>query len=264
MLLSTPGSANGRPNPNVGAIYEDDNGVTSKYLGATLQLTRRLAQGLQGTVSYTWSHEYDDGQGYGQDSSYFYGTSVQDWLVNGNYKLDYGDGLEDQPQRLVVSFVYSPTLSHKTDFFSRYFLNGWQLSSLTTINSSRPFGSPYVNIEDTPVTGMYSNFSLNGYNTQGRVPFWAPNSVWQPASYRTDARLSKMIPIGERMRLYGMFEVFNISNSWSPMFMSTQAFIEKGGVLTLTPTAYGVGTNDIIAPDGTEARSMQWAVRFTF
>jgi hypothetical protein len=264
VLLSTPGSANGRPNPNYGAIYEDDNGVTSKYLGATLQLTHRLAQGLQGTVAYTWSHEYDDGQGYGQDTSYFYGTSISGWLVPGNYKLDYADGLEDQPQRLVVSFVYSPTLSHRTDAFSRYFLNGWQLSSLTTINSSRPYGTPYVNLEDTPVTGMFSNDALNGYPTSGRVPFWSPDSVWQPASYRTDARLSKMIPIGERMRLYGMFEAFNLSNSWSPTSLSTQGFTEKGGVLTLTPNAYGVGTADGGPPDGSQARSMQWAVRFTF
>ncbi len=264
VLLSTPGSPNGRPNPNFGSIYEDDNGVTSKYLGATVQLSRRLAQGLQGTVAYTWSHEYDDGQGYGQDTAFFFGTSVQDWLVNGNYKLDYGDGLEDQPQRLVVSFVYTPKFTAKTDFFSKYFVNNWQLSSLTTLNSSRPYGSPYVNVEDTPVPGMYSNFALNGYNTQGRVPFWAPNSVWQPAMYRTDARLTKIIPIGERFRLYGMFEAFNLSNSWSPTTMSTQAFTEKGGVLTLTPGAYGVGTNESAAPDGTEARSMQWAVRFTF
>jgi hypothetical protein len=263
VLLSAP-TSNGRPDPRFGSIIEDDNGVTSVYTGATLQLTRRLAQGLQGSVAYTWSHEYDDGQGYGQDTAFFYGSSVQDWLVNGNYKLDRGDGLEDQPNRLVVSFVYTPKFTSKTDAFSRYFINGWQLSSVTTINSSRPFGSPYVNIEDTPVTGMFSNFALNGYNTQGRVPFWAPNSVWQPAMYRTDARLTKVIPIGERYRLYGIFEAFNISNSWSPTSMSTQAFTESKGVLTLTPTAYGVGTADGAAPDGTQARSMQWAVRFTF
>jgi hypothetical protein len=155
-------------------------------------------------------------------------------------------------------------LSHRTDAFSRYFLNGWQLSSLTTINSSRPYGTPYVNLEDTPVTGMFSNDALNGYPTSGRVPFWSPDSVWQPASYRTDARLSKMIPIGERMRLYGMFEAFNLSNSWSPTSLSTQGFTEKGGVLTLTPNAYGVGTADGGPPDGSQARSMQWAVRFTF
>jgi hypothetical protein len=39
--------------------------------------------------------------------------------------------------------------------------------------------------------------------------------------------------------------------------MTTQAFIESKGVLTLTPTAYGVGTSDAMNPDGTQARRMQ-------
>ena len=46
--------------------------------------------------------------------------------------------------------------------------------------------------------------------------------------------------------------------------MSTQAFTETGGILTLTPTAYGVGTSDAMPPDGTEARRLQVSVRFTF
>jgi hypothetical protein len=46
--------------------------------------------------------------------------------------------------------------------------------------------------------------------------------------------------------------------------MSTQAYTESKGVLTLTPTAYGVGSNDIWPGDGTLARRMQLSLRFTF
>ncbi len=82
--------------------------------------------------------------------------------------------------------------------------------------------------------------------------------------YRSDARLSKILPFGERYKLYLMFEAFNLSNSWSPTTMSAQAFTESKGVLTLTPTAYGVGSSDQISPDGTEARRLQVSARFTF
>ena len=46
--------------------------------------------------------------------------------------------------------------------------------------------------------------------------------------------------------------------------MSSQAFTESKGVLTLTPLAYGQGTGDSAAPDGTEARRMQVGLRLTF
>jgi hypothetical protein len=76
--------------------------------------------------------------------------------------------------------------------------------------------------------------------------------------------LSKLLPIGERYKLYLNFEVFNVSNSWSPTSMTTQAFTEAKGVLTLTPTAYGVGSGDALNPDGTEARRLQVSARFSF
>jgi hypothetical protein len=143
-------------------------------------------------------------------------------------------------------------------------VNNWQLSSVTTLNSRRPYGSPTVKVNDTPVTGMFSNFNLDGSGLSGRVPFWGVDSVYQPASYRADVRLTKIVPIGERYKLALNLEVFNISNSWSPTSMTAQAFTESKGVLTLTPTAYGIGSGDAAPPDGTEARRLQVSARFSF
>jgi len=186
------------------------------------------------------------------------------YLVNGNYKADRGNGLLDQRHRLVLSWVWAPTFTHRTDFVSKYLVNNWQLSSITTINSARPATSPIVKLNDTPVTGMFSNFSLNGSGLSGRVPFWAVNSIYKPEIYKSDARISKIIPIGERYKLYLNFEAFNVSNSWSPTFMSNQAFLEAKGVLTLTPSAYNVGTSDQATPDGTLARRLQVSARFSW
>lgn len=262
--FTTPVLTGSRPDPRFGSIVQDENGVTSYYTAATLQVNKRFSHGLQGNVSYTWSHEYDDGQGYGQASQNIFLSSAFSFLQNGNYRADMGNGLEDQPQRFVVSWIWSPKFTSRTDAFSRYVVNGWQLSSITTINSRRPYGSPVISLKDTPVTGMFSNFSINGSGLSGRVPFWAVNSVYQPAMYRADAHLSKILALGERYRLALNFEVFNVSNSWSPTSMSTQAFTESKGILTLTPAAYNVGTGDAMAPDGTEARRLQVSARFTF
>ncbi len=76
-----------------------------------------------------------------------------------------------------------------------------------------------------------------------RVPWLPVNSIYTPASYRTDARLTKVIPIRSRIATTNLtlnFEAFNVSNSWSPTTMATQEYAETTkGVLTLTPTAWG-------------------------
>jgi hypothetical protein len=75
------------------------------------------------------------------------------------------------------------------------------------------------------------------------------------------------------MHLSLMFEAFNIANNWSPTSLATQAYTETktGGVypnpvgtLNYTPTAFGFGTADGGFPDGTQARRLQVAARFTF
>jgi len=264
-----------RPDPRYGAIVQAENGVTSFYNGLAIQAQKRFAHGLQASLSYTWSHEIDDGQGYGQATQNIFLSNAFSWLYNGNYKLDKGSGLEDQRHRFVLAWVWQPTLTHRSGAFYRYVVNNWQISSLTIINSSRPYNSPSVSVRDTPVVagtlgpgvpGMFSNFSLNGSGLSGRVPFLQPYSVLQPALYRSDARLSKILPFGAegRYKLNINFEAFNISNSWSPTSMTTQAYTEAKGVLTLTPTAYGFGAGDSASPDGTLARRLQLSVRFTF
>ncbi len=87
--------------------------------------------------------------------------------------------------------------------------------------------------------------------------------------YRDDIRLSKILPFGERYKLYLNFEVFNISNSWSPTSMTTSAYTETGVcpatcALKLTPNAFGLGSGDAYPPDGTEARRAQVSARFNF
>jgi hypothetical protein len=163
--------------------------------------------------------------------------------------------------------VWAPTFTHRTDVFSKYIVNNWQLGAITTMMSGHPYGSESISLKDTPVTGMFSNFSLNGTGFSGRVPFLPVDSYYYPAFYRADARLSKIIPFGEadRYRVYLNFEMFNVANNWSALgFTSSQAYTETKGVLTPTPASLYVPSGDAIPPDGTEARRMQISLRFVF
>jgi hypothetical protein len=253
-----------RPNPNFGAIYEETNGVSSFYGGLVASFEKRFAHGFQSSASYTWSHETDDGQGAGTNA--IFGFSDGLWTYNGNYGFDKGSGALDQRQRFVYSFVWAPVFSRSNSAFAKYVVNGWQLSSITTIQSGRPSGSPTIHLNDTPVAGMlYTASALDGFNGNFRVPFLPVNSLYTPWVQQENFRLTKAIPLPrEGMRLSLNFEAFNIANNWSPTGLTSQAYTEAKGVLTYTPTAYGVGTGDGGFPDGTQARRLQVSARFTF
>jgi hypothetical protein len=253
-----------RPNPNFGAIYEETNGVSSWYDALTIGFEKRFSHGFQSSASYTWSHEIDDGQGAATNA--IFGFSDALWTYNGNYGFDKGSGALDQRQRFVYTFVWSPTIMHSNSAFAKYVVNNWQLSSITTIQSGRPTGSPTIHLNDTPVAGMlYSADALDGFNGNFRVPFLPVNSLYTPWVEQENFRLTKVIPLPrEGMRLGLSFEAFNIANNWSPTSLTTQEFTETKGVLTYTPTAFGVGSGDGGFPDGTQARRLQVSARLTF
>jgi hypothetical protein len=133
--------------------------------------------------------------------------------------------------------------------------------------SGHPYGSETITTKDTPVAGMFNNYSLNGIDFSTRVPWLPVNSYMYPAMYRQDASLTKVVPIGEgdRYKLSLRFDVFNVPNTWAARYYtSSQAFTEAKGVLTPTPSYLYVPSGDAVPPDGTEARRMQIGIRFTF
>ncbi len=271
---TTPVYLNPRPKTKYGSVLEVTNGVSSYYDGLAVTFEKRFSHGFQSLASYTWSHEIDDGQGSATNAIFF--STASPWTYNGNYTFDKGSGSLDQRHRFAYSFVWTPTFVHSDNKFAKYVLNNWELSSITTLMSGRPNGDLTIRTTDTPVTGMLSNSTLNGFGGNTRVPFLPVDSLYTPPTYREDVRLTKNIPLGERVKLSLNFEAFNISNTWSPTSLTSQAYCEgtgcilpsgaKGvaGTLYLTPTAYGVGSGDGGFPDGTQARRLQASARLTF
>ena len=264
---TTPVTIGNRPDTRYGMIAYDENGVNSYYNGLAVQANKQFTHGLQAMLSYTWSHEIDDGQSYGESQNNLFLGNPWYWLWNGNYKADKGTGTEDQRHRLVLSWVWAPRFTHASGPIARYLINGWQLSSITSMASGHPYGSETITTKDTPVAGMFNNYSLNGIDFSTRVPWLPVNSYMYPAMYRQDASLTKVVPIGEgdRYKLSLRFDVFNVPNTWAARYYtSSQAFTEAKGVLTPTPSYLYVPSGDAVPPDGTEARRMQIGIRFTF
>jgi hypothetical protein len=244
-------------------VLQVENGVNSYYNALAVQLRKRFSHGFQAQTSWTWAHEIDYKQGTYQDNSGFSSVDSFANTYNGNYKADKGSGLQDQRHRVTINFVEAPTFTHRTGAFYRYAVNNWQLSGIVTLAAGRPTTAGVTISDSTPFAGAAFTSSLNGFGGNNRPPFWEPAAIYTPPVHRLDARISKVLPFTERVKLTLNFEAFNVTNSQVDTSLNFTAFTLRTGVLSPTP-GFGTGRASAGFPDGTNARRAQVSARFVF
>ena len=136
---------------------------------------------------------------------------------------------------------------------------GWRLSQISTFASTQP-ATPVIFVQGVPFPGAAFNSTLNGFGGSGRVPFLPAASLPIDKVLRTDARLSRIIPLSDRLNLHLNFEVFNILNHVSDTAVSTLAYQAVNQVLIPVPDL-GKGIASQGYPDGTNARRAQVSAR---
>jgi hypothetical protein len=261
--FTTPTYRTPRPDTRYRRINQVDNPSLSYYNALAVTLNKRYARGFQGGLSYTWAHAIDFNQSGGDNNIFF--SSGPTSLVNGDFVAEKGSSANDVRHRLTVNFVWEPTFTKSTSALANWFVNNWQLSSVTTLQSARPVNSTTV-ISGNAFTGALVAGSINGLGGGfARVP-------WQPISnlnldqiYRVDARLSKKLPFTERVIGYLTFEAFNLFNTPYDTGRRTDEYTLNAATNTFSYVAsYGTGSSTAASPDGTTARRAQVALRVTF
>jgi hypothetical protein len=271
-----------RIDPRYSGIYQVENGGKQWYDALALQLNKRLSHTFQGTISYTWAHELDENQESGSNELSF--DSGPMGLYNGNYSNDKGNGNLDQRQRFVGTFVATPTFMKRDSKLAKYFVNGWELAGLVTLASSRPAYESVTISSTTNMGWLAFDSSLDGLGGDKRVP-WLPNNPLHINSiYSVNPRLQKNIPIGDKMTLSLLFEVFNLTNTISNTSVLSAGFTAANKGTTANPNLViapctsanpaagaacvaetpGKGSASAGFPDGTNARRAQFGVRFRF
>jgi hypothetical protein len=217
---------------------------TSVYHGFSANL-RKSSRHYQFLASYTWSHAIDDS------------TDLQSTLTpQDSYfpELDRSNSTFDQRHRFVFSGVYQ-TGKVGGDGFASKFLSDWTFAPLIEFSSGRPFniitgngdnfqlssltGRP--NTVTNPACGQIVNskFSPTGvlqapcalpFTQTGTAPTLQQldgdlgrNAGITPWTVFDDLRVAKRIPIGERVSLQLIADMFNIANRYnvaavSPLF----------------------------------------------
>ena len=240
-------------------VYDVSNGGDSWYSGLSVQLRKRLSHNFTTQISYTWSHAIDDAQQAGASTTVSYSQSN---TYNGNFGLDKGSSGTDQRHRFVVNWLWNPTFTSSTSAFARYVVNGWQLSSSTTLASAQ-YATGTVSVSGNQGLGLLYTNSINGSGGWSRVPFLPVNSQRIDGEEFVNARISRAIPITERISASLLFEAFNVFNTTYSTGINTTAYTASGGVLKPV-SSFGIGNASQAFPDGTNARRMQAGVRFVF
>jgi len=244
-------------NSAFGHVYDVSNGGQSWYSGLTLQLRKRFSHNFTGQVAYTYSHAIDDAQQSGASTTITYNQSN---TYNGNFALDKGNSGTDQRQRFVLNWLWSPVLNSTSNAFARHLINGWQLSSSTTL------ASPLYTTGTVPGPsgeGLLYTGSLNGSGGWSRVPFLPVNSQRIDGEEFVNARISRAFQIRERVKASLLFEGFNVFNTTYATGINTQAYSATG--LVLKPvSSFGIPNAAQAFPDGTNARRLQVGFRVEF
>ena len=249
-----------RIDPRYRQISQLDNPGLSYYDGLAVQLNKRLSHNFQASVAYTWSHAIDLNQS-SATNNIFFGTTPTSY-ANGDFRSEKGSAANDTRHRFVTSFVWDPTFVHSNGWAS-YLVNHWQLSSVTTLQSSQPVNST-TQVNGNAFSGALVSGSLNGLGGGfSRVPFQPVDNLDLDPEYRVDARLSKKIPIRERITAYLTFEAINLFNTPFDLSRRTVEYTLVGTALQFR-SDYAQPSADALSPDGTTARRAQVSLRVVF
>jgi len=241
-----------------GHIYQVENGGANWYRALIVELNKRMSRSFDLHATYTWSHAIDDVGGT------LVSGGVPLYSYNGVNGIDRGSSSTDQRHRAVFDLVWQPTPSQSTSGFTRYLVNGWEISTIATLASAQPQTALVVvnGQQFSGITFPYTG-SMNGTGAWSRVPFYPVNSLYSEPSYTVNARFARTLPFTERIQGKLIFEAFNLLNMQYGTGVNVYAYTATGGIVR--PLA---GAGDLSSAsayvNGTTARSCQVAFRLTF
>lgn len=137
LQAATPYKLQTRLDPLQGARSIRTNNGHSSYHSGQFQLTKRFTKDFGFSAAYTWSKMLDN-----SSELSLYNNSTQVSAVPspfGGLALEKGRSLFDRPYRFVLTFNYLLPFRKQQNGIIGRVLGGWQVSSITTLESGVPF-----------------------------------------------------------------------------------------------------------------------------
>ncbi len=182
----------GRVDPTQGDIQQFESAFDSYFHSFTVSVNKRFDKRFSLLASYTFSKLIDD--------TIDFGTLAREVVDPLNIRNEKGLGNLDTRNRFVLSGVWD------LSYGKNRFLQGFQLSTITTLTSGRPYNL---------LAGVDLNRNFD--NPPGDRPLQGGVSIGRntgitPGFANVDLRLTKTINIKEKYKIEGYVETFNTFN----------------------------------------------------
>jgi hypothetical protein len=262
--------------PVFASIYAQDTIANSAYNSLQASLERRLSNGLQFEIAYTFSKSLDGASSF---------ENALKPICNGvlnNFSCNRALSLFDARHRLVISYLWELPVP-KYEGAKGMLLNGWAVSGITSFQSGFPIAMRSLN--DVELENDVSGFEAPGRPVlTGPVHFADPKSKYYfcgpttascpftdaplgslggprtlccgPGINNFDVSVQKITPLGESMHVEFRAEFFNIFNH--AQFLNPDGNISDG-------IASGGSTGDFgFIKHTRDPRQIQFALKFAF
>jgi hypothetical protein len=244
------------PFNSVDAQLSDGN---SWYNALTFNLTKRFSHSFELLSSYTYSHSIDDS------------TDLQSPLEPQDSRfpfLERSNSVNDQRHRWVTSAVFQSPQGKSGDGFAKRFLGGFTFAPIIEVASGRPFNVITGTDTRLDLGASQARPSVGGATTSTFIPGVAfgvastclandgskfafagvsppngcdgnlgRNAFTSPGFFQIDLRLSKAIPLGERLHLDLIADGFNMLNRLNVLSVNQLCDPTAGTCTAGQPTA---------------------------
>ena len=224
-----------------GSINAQSSDGNSVYHAMNIDLKKRFSHNFQFLASYTWSHSIDDS------------SDLQTLLLpqdNRNMRAERANSLFDQRHRFVFSGIVTSPVAWRSGDGLHKFLADFTFAPIFEVSSGRPFNilsnqdtnNDQSNQTDRPSVSSSGLLCVPG--TTGCTPL-ITNGVFSVGDLgrnmgithrymSLDARLTRTVRLGERVRLDLIAEGFNLFNRFneaaaSPFIDDVNAFRQRAG-----------------------------------
>jgi len=264
--------------PVFGPIYAQDTIANSAYNSLQTSLEKRLSNGLQFEIAYTFSKSLDGASSFENSLK-----PICNGVLN-NFSCNRDLSLFDARHRLVISYLWEPPIP-KYDGAKGVLLNGWAVSGVTSFQSGFPIAMRSLN--DVELENDVSGFEAPGRpiitgpvhfaDPRSKYYFCGPNQTCPfadaplgslggprtlccgPGINNWDMSFQKITPLGEGRHIEFRAEFFNLFNH--AQFLNPDGNISDGIFDPSNPSA--------IADFGfikhtRDPRSIQFALKFSF
>jgi hypothetical protein len=261
----------GAINPmGVGAINEYAMIGSGNYNGLQTKLTRRMTNGLTGTVAYTWSHTLDNAaSSLGGPGGIVVGPNGTPLL---NYQ--YGNSNDDQRQLFAASAIYELPFGRGKHFggdmskTADYVVGGWQWNNVIVkatgtpidISGSFPATANGQNTRPDYHGGCHTGVSAFVWLACPAGAFTPPagligtlprNAFHGPGTFTWDTSVFKTFNVTDRVKTELRAQVYNLTNT--PQFQNPDGNYSNGD--------FGQLISPRLAPTN---RELELAIRVSF